>query len=158
MLSRVTCERNGARRVRRRHISEPSCVTNCSLFSRADVAVSERLGHGQYGISNTRIPRFNPDWTGRDATTFYTLPPRPKYVLNYCGVRSTEAPNRDLPNGNSNAGGASAERPANRGNVPAHPTVLLSLRGGATALDYGMGESRTDRLSVRVGTRDVTYR
>ena len=47
---------------------------------------------------------------------------------------------------------ASAERPANCGNVPAHPTVLLSLRGDATALDHGMGESRTDRLSVRVGS------
>ena len=47
---------------------------------------------------------------------------------------------------------ASAERPANLGNVPAHPTVLLSLRGDATALDHGMGESRTDRLSVRVGS------
>ena len=92
------------------------------------------------------------------ATTFYMLPPARvlKYVLNYCGVAvpcATKSAETPVPNGNSNAPArASAERPANRGNVPAHPTVLLSLRGDATALDHGMGESRTDRLSVRVGS------
>ena len=68
-------------------------------------------------------------------------PPRPKYVLNYCGVAvpcATKSAETPVPNGNSNAPArASAERPANRGNVPAHPTVLLSLRGDATALDHG---------------------
>ena len=84
-------------------------------------------------------------------------PPRSsKYVLYYCGVAvpcATKSAETPVPNGNSNAPArASAERHANRGNVPAHPTVLLSLRGDATALDHGMGESRTDRLSVRVGS------
>ena len=91
--------------------------------------------------------------------TFVTRcgPPRSsKYVLYYCGVAvpcATKSAETPVPNGNSNAPArASAERPANRGNVPAHPTVLLSLRGDATALDHGMGESRTDRFSVRVGS------